>query len=45
MRRLNLNYLLIFIPIAIGLYWSAAKPLLVFAITADDDCATLEDRL
>ena len=34
MRRLNLNYLLIFIPIALGLYWFAANPLLVFAIAA-----------
>jgi Ca2+:H+ antiporter len=31
---LNLNYLLIFIPIALGLYWSAANPLLVFAMAA-----------
>ena len=34
MRRLNLNYLLIFIPIALGLYWFAANPLLVFAMAA-----------
>ena len=34
MRRLNLNYLLIFIPIALGLYWFAAKPLLVFTMAA-----------
>ena len=34
MRRLNLNYLLIFIPIALGLYWFGANSLLVFAISA-----------
>ena len=34
MRRLNLNYLLIFIPIALGLYWYAANPLLVFTMAA-----------
>ncbi len=34
MRRLNLNYLLIFIPVALGLYWFAANPLLVFAMAA-----------
>jgi len=34
MRRLNLNYLLILIPIAIGLYSFAANPLLVFAMAA-----------
>jgi Ca2+:H+ antiporter len=34
MPRLNLNYLLIFIPISVGLYWFAADPLLVFAVTA-----------
>ena len=34
MRHLNLNYLLIFIPIALGLYWFGAKPLLVFAMAA-----------
>ena len=34
LRRLNLNYLLIFIPIALGLYWYAANPLLVFTMAA-----------
>jgi len=34
MRRFNLNYLLIFIPIALGLYWYGAKPLLVFTVAA-----------
>lgn len=34
MRRLNLNYLLILIPVALWLSWSGAKPLLVFAVTA-----------
>ncbi len=34
MRRLNLNYLLIFIPIAIGLYWFSANSLLIFAMAA-----------
>jgi Ca2+:H+ antiporter len=34
MRRVNLNYLLIFIPIAIGLYWFGANSLLVFSISA-----------
>jgi Ca2+:H+ antiporter len=34
MPRLNLNYLLIFIPIALGLYWFAASPLVVFATAA-----------
>jgi Ca2+:H+ antiporter len=34
MHRLNLNYLLIFIPVAIGLRWSGANPLLVFAVAA-----------
>jgi Ca2+:H+ antiporter len=34
MRRLSLNYLLIFVPIALWLYWSAANPLLVFAVAA-----------
>ena len=34
MRRLNLNYLLIFIPIALGLSWFEANPLLVFAMAA-----------
>jgi Ca2+:H+ antiporter len=34
LRRLSLDYLLIFIPIALGLYWSAANPLLVFAMAA-----------
>ncbi len=34
MRRWNLNYLMIFIPIALGLYFAAAKPLLVFAAAA-----------
>jgi Ca2+:H+ antiporter len=34
MRRLSLNYLLIFIPIALGLYWFGANPLLVFAMAA-----------
>ena len=33
-RRLNLNYLLIFIPIAVALSWYAANPLLVFAMAA-----------
>jgi Ca2+:H+ antiporter len=33
-RQLNLNYLLIFIPIALGLYWTSANPLLVFATAA-----------
>ena len=32
MRRLNIDYLLIFIPIALGLYWYEANPLLVFAM-------------
>src|SRR5271156_4581677 len=34
MRRLNLNYLLIFIPVALALYWSGGNPLLVFAVAA-----------
>jgi Ca2+:H+ antiporter len=34
MRRLNLNYLLIFIPVALGLYWFGANSLLVFVISA-----------
>ena len=34
LRRLNLNYLLIFIPIAVALYWYEANPLLVFAMAA-----------
>jgi Ca2+:H+ antiporter len=35
MRRLNLNYLLVFIPVALGLStWSKAHPLLVFAAAA-----------
>ena len=34
MRRVNLNYLLIFIPIAVGLSWFGASPLLVFATAA-----------
>ena len=34
MRRLNLNYLMIFIPIAIWLYFSEAQPLIVFAAAA-----------
>ncbi len=34
MRRLNLNYLLIFIPIALGLSWTGANPLLVFGAAA-----------
>jgi Ca2+:H+ antiporter len=34
MRRLNLNYLLIFVPIALALYWFTSKPLLVFGVTA-----------
>jgi Ca2+:H+ antiporter len=33
-RHLNLNYLLIFIPIALGLYWFSANALLVFAMAA-----------
>jgi Ca2+:H+ antiporter len=33
-RRVNLNYLLIFIPIAIGLYWYGANSLLVFGMAA-----------
>jgi hypothetical protein len=31
---MNLNYLLIFIPIAVGLSWFGASPLLVFATAA-----------
>ena len=34
MRRVNLNYLLIFIPVAVGLYWYGANSLLVFATAA-----------
>ncbi len=34
MRRLNLNYLLILIPVALGLSWSGADPLLVFTVAA-----------
>ena len=34
MRRLNLNILLVLIPVAFGLYWYGADPLLVFAIAA-----------
>ena len=34
MRRLSLNYLLIFIPVALWLSWSSANPLLVFAAAA-----------
>ena len=34
MRRLNLNYLLIFIPVALALYWSGGNPLLVFAVAS-----------
>jgi Ca2+:H+ antiporter len=34
MRRLNLNYLLIFIPVGLGLSWSGANPLLIFAVAA-----------
>jgi Ca2+:H+ antiporter len=34
LRRLSLDYLLIFIPIAVALYWSQANPLLVFAMAA-----------
>jgi Ca2+:H+ antiporter len=34
MRRLSLNYLLIFIPVALGLFWSGANPLLVFGVAA-----------
>jgi hypothetical protein len=32
--ELNLNYLLILIPMAIGLSWSGASPFLLFAVTA-----------
>ena len=34
MRRFNLNYLLILIPVALGLSWRGANPLLVFAVAA-----------
>jgi Ca2+:H+ antiporter len=34
MRRFNLNYLLIFIPIAIALYWYGGSSLLVFLMAA-----------
>jgi Ca2+:H+ antiporter len=34
MRLLNLNYLLIFIPVALGLSWFGAGPLLVFTVAA-----------
>ena len=34
MRRLNLNYLLVLIPVALGLYWAGADSLLVFAVAA-----------
>jgi Ca2+:H+ antiporter len=34
LRRFNLDYLLIFIPIALGLYWYEANPLVVFAMAA-----------
>ncbi len=34
MRHWNLNYLLIFVPIALWLYFTKADPLLVFAISA-----------
>ncbi len=34
MRRLSLNYLLVFIPVAIWLSWSGRDPLLVFAVAA-----------
>jgi len=34
MRRLNLNYLFIFIPVAVWLWWSSANPLLVFGAAA-----------
>ena len=34
MPRVNLNYLMIFIPIAVGLSWFGASPLLVFATAA-----------
>ena len=34
MRRLSLDYLLIFIPIALALYWFQANPLLVFGMAA-----------
>ena len=34
MRLLNLNYLLIFIPVALGLSWFGANPLLVFTVAA-----------
>ena len=34
MCRLSLNYLLIFIPIALGLKWFEAEPLWVFTATA-----------
>jgi hypothetical protein len=34
MRRFNLNYLLIFIPIAVALYWYGANSLLVFVMAA-----------
>jgi hypothetical protein len=34
MRRFKLNYLLIFIPIAVGLYWYGANSLLVFVMAA-----------
>jgi Ca2+:H+ antiporter len=34
MPRVNLNYLMIFIPIAVGLSWFGASPLLIFATAA-----------
>ena len=34
MPRLNLNYLLVFIPVALALYWYGANPLLVFGVAA-----------
>ena len=34
MLRLNLNYLLVLIPVAIGISWTGANPLLVFVVAA-----------
>jgi len=34
MPRLNLNYLLVLIPVALGLSWTQANPLVVFAVAA-----------
>ena len=44
MPRVNLNYLLIFIPIAVGLSWFGASPLVGICHGRAHDHTAFEDR-